>query len=179
MTLASLVVLIAMGLVCFVTPTMAATFPDGARVPDQTWKQGQANISITFPTATAELDPAGTLSATLTIGTTDIPPGDITTGVLTGLTFTFDATTGVGKLEGDYAHNEETTLTLVTYTVAEAGVTDDAVLRAFGVTIVEADELTFPAGADIADMELIVGSYLSEVLPVAVGGVGTPVIFSE
>ena len=171
MTLANLVVLIAMGLVCFVTPTMAATFPDGAEVPDQTWKQGQPNISITFPTATAELDPPGALSATLEIGAVTFLPDATLTGILTGLTFTFDATTGVGKLEGDYAHNEITGLTLVTYTVDEAG-GGDAVLPAFSVEIVEADELMFPAGVDIDDKELTVGTYFYEVLPAAQDGIG-------
>ena len=176
MTLASLVVLIAMGLVCFVTPTMAATFPDGAEVPDQVWKQGQANISITFPTATAEEDPAGDLSATLTIGTTAFNPGDTLTGILTNLTFTFDAATGVGKLEGENAHNAITGLTLVTYTVEETGGTS-AVLPAFAVEIIAADELMFPAGTDINDLELIVATPYSDVLPVAVGGVG-PLTYS-
>ena len=168
MTLASLVVLIALGLVFVATPTMAATFPTGAEVPDQTWIQGQANISITFPTATAEV--AGTLSATLTIGATTFNPGDVLSGVLTGLTFTFDATTGVGKLEGDNAHDVITTLTLVTYTVAEAG-GNSAVLPSFTVQIVDAPVLRFPSGTTITDKVIIVGNPFGEILPAAVGGV--------
>ena len=168
-----------MGLVCFVTPTMAATFPDGAGVPDQVWKQGQANISITFPTATATANPAGVLSATLAIGGTTIVPGADAIGAgtpLQGLTFAFDATTGVGTLTGENAHNTITGLTLVTYTVAEVGGTP-AVLPAFAVEIIAADELRFPAGTDINDLELIVSTPYSDVLPFAVGGVG-PLTYS-
>ena len=170
MTLASLIVLLAFGLVFVAAPAMAATFPAGAEVPDQEWKQGQSDISITFPTATAEA--AGALSATLAIGGgTAFNPGDALTGtVLENLTFTFDAATGVGKLEGDNAHNAITALTLVTYTVAEVGGTA-AVLPAFAVEIIAADDLMFPAGTDIENISLIVGTPYSEVLPVAVGGV--------
>ena len=176
MILASLVVLIALGFVFVATPTMAATFPAGAEVPDQTWIQGQANISIIFPTATAEA--AGALSATLTIGTgtTPLAPGVTLSGVLTGLTFTFDASTGVGKLEGDNAHSAITPLTLVTYTVAEAGGTS-AVLPSFTVRIVDAPVLSFPSGTSIADKVLIVGDPFGETLPAAVGGVG-PLTYS-
>ena len=168
-SLASLIVLLAFGLVFVAAPAMAATFPAGAEVPDQEWKQGQSDISITFPTATAEA--AGALSATLAIGGgTAFNPGDALTGVLENLTFTFDAATGVGKLEGDNAHNAITALTLVTYTVAEVGGTA-AVLPAFAVEIIAADDLMFPAGTDIKNISLIVGTPYSEVLPAAVGGV--------
>ena len=176
MTLASLVVLIAMGLVCFGTSTIAATFPDGAKVADQTWKQGQSKISITFPKATATANPAGTLSATLAVGGSPFGPGDTLSGILTGLTFAFDANTGVGKLTGANAHNTITGLTLVTYTVAEVGGTA-AVLPAFSVEIVAADPLIFPTGTTISDKVLIVGDLFSAVLPAAVGGVG-PLTYS-
>ena len=176
MTLASLVLLIALGLVFVATPAMAATFAANATVPDQVWKKGQANISLTLPKATAEED--GTMSATLAYGGSTYSPGDTLGGPLTGLTFAFSTTTGVGRLTGANAHNVKTTLTLVTYTVAETDGNDDgnapadAVLRAFGVTITDADPLRFPTGTTITDKVLIVGNAFSEVLPAAVGGVG-------
>ena len=173
-TLASLFILIALGLVFVAAPAMAATFPAGADVPDQTWIQGEANISITFPTATAEA--AGTLSATLSVGGTTYNPGDTLGSVLTGLTFAFNATTGVGTLAGENAHNAITTLTLVTYTVAEVG-GSSAVLPPFSVRIIDAPELRFPSGTGITDKELTVGIPFSEVLPAAVGGVG-PLTYS-
>ena len=176
MTLASLVLLIALGLVFVATPAMAATFAANATVPDQVWKKGQANISLTLPKATAEED--GTMSATLAYGGSTYRPGDTLGGPLTGLTFAFSTTTGVGRLTGANAHNVKTTLTLVTYTVTETdgngdgNAPADAVLRAFGVTITDADPLRFPTGTTITDKVLIVGNAFSEVLPAAVGGVG-------
>ena len=183
-SLASLIVLLAFGLVFVAAPATAATFDAGAKVADQTWKQGQSNISITLPTATAEEDPAGVLTATLSVaGGADITPitpteaaGETPTeigtdgGPLEGLLFVFDADTGEGKLMGDNAHHAVTALALVTYTVAEVGGTA-AVLPAFAVEIIAADDLMFPAGTDIENISLIVGTPYSEVLPAAVGGV--------
>ena len=196
-SLASLIVLIALGLVFVATPAKAASFADGAEITDVSVVQGAA-IDITFPTAAAtelagadpSTDPAGTMSAQLTPTglsavdpSTADPPAAETSGTLQGLTFTFDAETGVGKLTGNASPNTVTRI-LVTYTVSETDGGADAdtdpadpvsLVFAFEVTA-QTDLLTFD-GASIADKELTVGSYFHEVLPAAQDGIG-PLTYS-
>ena len=179
MTLASLVVLIAMGLVCFVTPTMAATFPANAEIADISVKQGQV-IDITFPTATAAGD--GALTATLA----GVSPSAtaVASGTLQGLVFTFDAATGVGKLTGN-ASPALVTRVLVDYVIAEADDSGGAPLinipnatLSFTFEVeAQTDLLEFPAGADIDDKVLTVGTYFFERLPAAQDGIG-PLTYS-
>ena len=195
-SLASLTVLLALGLVFVATPAMAATFATHS-ITDTVWIQGQPKIDITFPKATGETED-GKLTVTLTVNGTTISAGEVLAAgmALEGLTYastvTAAVTTGddkapasaVGSLKGDNAHDAVTNRAIVVYTVAEETPADDdtdpdPITITFTVQIDEAPELMFPAGASIADMDnLIVGDAITTmVLPKAVGGV-EPIVYT-
>ena len=197
-SLASLVVILALGLVFVATPVMAATFATGS-ISDQVWIQGQPKINITFPKATAETDD-GVLTVTLTVNGTEVTAGAVSTdgGPLEGLTYASTitdavaATTGTdakpavpasatGSLKGDHAHDVVATRAVVVYTVSELSAarttanTDqpDDIMITFTAQVDEAPELMFSVSASIADMDdLTVGDAIRTMaLPKAEGGV--------
>ena len=182
-SLASLIVLIALGLV--VTPAMAATFPDGASVADQIWVQGQGKINIALPEATAEVaNKALTVSMSVNGTDFDLPSsgGQISAdgGPLQGLTYTITQTAAAEDTKAKYkatltgrAHNVEVDVVTIRYYVSEADdTTDNPIEVIFTAQIDAAPKLEFPAGTSISNERIIAGNTLSKVLPAATGGVG-------
>ena len=187
-SLASLIVLIALGLVFVGTPAKAATFADGAKIADISEIQGAA-IDITLPKPTAAGD--GDLTASLTDGTTTLSVVDSadpastegTDGTLfDNLMLSFDDAGNV-KLKGNVSPAVVSEV-IVTYTIAEADDSsgtpasiENAILTFAFEVRAQSNLLTF-AGADIDNKDdLTVGTYFYEVLPAAQDGIG-PLMYS-
>ena len=184
-SLASLTLLIALGLVFVATPAMAVTFPDGFSVDDQTWVQGEKIKEITLPTATASAN-AGTLTPAISIddgetyanlqGETGTLTGD---SPLIGLTYTLTRDDGadkqntlVVKLTGR-ASNVERGRKSIRYRVSESGSpAPTPAVVIFTAVVGKAPTLMFSAGTDISDKKIVEGDAKSYVLPAAIGGVG-------
>jgi len=187
-SLASLIVLIALGLVFVGTPAKAATFADDAKIADISAIQGAA-IDITLPKPTAAGD--GDLTASLTDGTTTLSVVDSADPASTegadgtlfdNLTLSFDDAGNV-KLKGNVSPAVVSEV-IVTYTIAEADDSSGTPASIENVSLKFAFEvraqsnlLTF-AGADIDNKDdLTVGTYFYEVLPAAQDGIG-PLMYS-
>ena len=152
-SLASLTLLIALGLVFAATPAMA--------VDDQTWTQGEKIKDIVFPKATASTN-AGTLEVTITVNGTAITVPDsgnaLASGPLNGLTYTLAATTGAEEkntaqvtLSGRASVNTEARAIIVLK--VSQGETDH-VTESFSAQVVPASAVEFPAGTTIADQSI-------------------------
>ena len=187
-SLASLIVLIAFGLVFVTTPAMAVTLADKPSIPSQIeWVQGKPKINITFPKATASRDD-GVLTTSLTVNgvgvttSNEVITDTAANGPLQGLTYktTIVAATGTpvvratatGSLEGNNAHHNTENLAVIVYTVNEDENDPDALKASvtFNVRIIAAPELTF-GSQTIDNLSLNTVDLVNVVFPEATGGI--------